>query len=1111
MIMKNTIRRILLPVVCSLLTVSVMAQASRTVKGTVVDELGEPIIGATVQVVGTTTGTITDIDGNYSIQAPEKSTLKVMFLGYISETVPCDTKQVILKEDAQQLEDVVVVGYGVQKKAHLTGAVATVQMDDIQDLSSGGLASTLSGMVNGVSVSGGDARPGENATIKIRDTNSLGDVGVTAQEPLYVIDGYIYPNDVKVGNTTENLGATAFNNLDPSVIESISVLKDAAAAVYGARAANGVILVTTKKGKEGAPKISYSGSVGVTDEVARPKMLSAYNYGRLWNAVAASDPKSTTLNRKTDLFQADELAAMQSLNYDLLDKYWSSAFTMKHSVNVSGATDRASYFAGISYFDQDGNLGRLDYSRWNYRAGVDVKLGKWIKANLTVSGDNGTKNTPLVKVGGTSSEKDYNLLLTHPYYIPEEVDGNPIASYGPTNSAVNSDQYYSFNTLQDNGDYSKTVTNNTTFSGSLDFDFGFWKPLKGLTARFTYSKSINNTKTNQYGTDYTIYTLQNRYGTGSHMYTPTGSGNGDDVVLAVDNFTAMTISNGSPSFLSRNSNRTDNYQINFNVSYNRDFDKHHVGALFSIERSEAENEYLYGYVSDPYPFTTGQSNSAEANTKTVTFTRAESGTLSYIGRLNYAYADKYLLEFLLRSDASTKFAPENYWGTFPSASIGWVLSKESWLADRPGIDYLKLRASFGLTGRDNTAAWQWMQVYAQDANRGPAFGTGTSEETMNRITINKNNSAVNRDVHWDKSYKGNIGIDFNTFQNRLGINIDAYYTWNREMLLNLNKSVSTVIGTQSAALNVGEMDNYGIELSLNWKDRIGKDWKYKIGINTGYSDNKVLNIDWATEYIYRQMQKDKRSDVGLWGLQCLGMFRSYQDIDEYFDRYGITSYLGMSKDQVKPGMLIYKDVRGPQQADGSYAAPDGIVDRDNDQVQISTRSSNPWGFTTNFSLEWKSLSVTGQVSASWGSYTTLPSSALKPGDGLDYTNMPSFWNVDNMYSYQDVYDASGNVVVYGNREAKYPNLAYSSVNAATSTFWRISNTDVRLNRLTLAYSLPKDWVKKIGVDGIRINVTGQNLISFYNPYPDHFTDKMAGGYGSYPNLRKWTFGLSLSF
>ena len=175
-----------------------------------------------------------------------------------------------------------------------------------------------------------------------------------------------------MGNVTENLGATAFNNLDPSVIESISVLKDAAAAVYGARAANGVVLVTTKKGNLGAPKISYSGTFGITDEVSRAKMLNAYQYGKLWNAVRAADPTDTSINPLTDLFQADELSTMRGLNYDLLDKYWKAAFTQQHSVNLSGATERASYFAGISFFDQDGNLGKLDYNRWNYRAGVDA-------------------------------------------------------------------------------------------------------------------------------------------------------------------------------------------------------------------------------------------------------------------------------------------------------------------------------------------------------------------------------------------------------------------------------------------------------------------------------------------------------------------------------------------------------------------------------------------------------------------------------------------------------------------------------------------------------------------------------------------------------------------
>jgi TonB-linked SusC/RagA family outer membrane protein len=396
-----------LALMCSM---SALAQ-NKVVKGQVVDENGEPIIGATVSVAGEKgKGTITDLNGNYTISVPGNAKVTVTYVGYLPQTISPGGK-LQLKADSQNLNEVVVVGYGSQKKAHLTGSVATVPVDEIQDLANGGLAASLSGLVNGLSVSGGDARPGENARIYIRDTNSLGDVGSTAQQPLFVIDGYIYPNDVKVGNSSQNLGAEAFNNLDPSEVESISVLKDASAAVYGARAANGVVLVTTKKGKMGAPQVSYSGTFGFTDEFARPKMLSAYNYGRLYDAVAAADPTNTSLNKTTALFQADELEAMKSLNYDLLDKYWETGTTMKHSVNVSGATDKVSYFGGLSYFDQDGNLGRLDYKRWNYRAGIDVKISKWLGANITVSGDYGKKNKPLVKVGGSSAEKDYRWVL----------------------------------------------------------------------------------------------------------------------------------------------------------------------------------------------------------------------------------------------------------------------------------------------------------------------------------------------------------------------------------------------------------------------------------------------------------------------------------------------------------------------------------------------------------------------------------------------------------------------------------------------------------------------------------------------------------------------------
>ena len=1108
--MKKYIKTLCLSLML-MFSASAMAQ-NQTVSGTVLDELGEPVIGATVTVEGTKTATVTDLDGNYKIQAPKGAKVVISYIGYMPMTVaPGGT--VKLQEDKQTLEEVVVVGYGTQKKAHLTGSVASVEVDDIQDLANGGLASSLGGLVNGLSVSGGDSRPGENARLSIRDVGSMGDIGSTAQQPLFVIDGYIYPNDVKVGNSYQNLGAEAFNNLDPSEVESISVLKDASAAVYGARAANGVILVTTKKGKVGAPSISYSGSVGITTEVARPSMLSSYDYGRLFNAITAADPTNTSLNHKTALFQADELEAMKSLSYDLLDKYWKTGYTTRHAINISGATDRVSYFAGVTYFKQDGNLGKLDYDRWNYRAGIDVKISDYLSANLTVSGDYGKKNTPLVKVGGSGNEKDYNLLLTRPRYIPEEVDGNYIPAYGVSGGQKNQNQLYNFDVLQNNGDYSRNMTNNSSINASISYDFGWSKILKGLKLKFSYSKSINNDKTNQYGSSFTLYSMNRRYGSGEHLYTPTSGDDSSFDYLATTNFNAINTSNGN--MLYRTTNRTDNYQINFTAQYGREFGRHSVNALFSIEKSEAENEYLMGQRENPYPFTTGQSNSADGEMTTV-FTRSESGTLSYIGRINYAYADRYLFEFLLRSDASTKFAPKNYWGTFPAISAGWVISEEPWWQNIKAVkwvDFLKIRASWGLTGRDNLAAWQWMQIYAQDANRGVIFGSGSSTDSSNRITINKNNSAINEDVHWDKSYKTNIGLDFQVLNRRLAITVDYYKERNREMLLNLNQEIPTTIGTQSASTNLGEMNSWGWEFSFTWRDKIGKDFKYRIGLNTGFRDNEVLLMDWEKEYIYRQIRPGSRTDIGTWGMQCIGMFRSFQDIEEYFEKYNITSYMGMTKDKVRPGMLIYKDVRGAYDATtGTYAGPDGVVDQANDQVCLSNRS-NPYGMTLNLHADWKGISLTAQLGASWGGYTTLPAAAIGVASAanIEYYNMPSFWNPDNMYAYQDVYDGSGNLVVKQNREAQYPNLAYQSVNAVASNFWRVSAASVRLSRLTLAYQLPKEWFKSIGIKNVRINVTGQNLINFYNPYPEKFTSPMAGTYGAYPTLRKWDIGLNVSF
>ena len=1101
---KNFIYSFCLSLLMVFATLSAWAQ--QTVQGTVVDEAGEPVVGASVVVKGTTIGTTTNVDGVFQLAVPQGGELQISFIGYITEEITdmAAAKNVVLREDKQQIEEVVVVGYGVQKKAHLTGSVASVPMDEIADISTGNLGSALSGMINGVSVNGGETRPGSEATIYIRN-NGTSISG--SQQPLYVIDGFI-------------LDASAFNNLDPSSVESISVLKDASAAVYGSRAAGGVILVTTKKGKLGAPKITYNGTVGITDAVSTPKMLSGYQYGKLWNAVRYADPTEIDRTPTFDLFQADELEAMKRLNYNLLDKYWKAAVTHQHSVNLSGATEAASYFASISYFNQDGNLGKLDYDRWNFRAGVDLKVTPYLKASLSVSGDYGKRNQPLMKVQNTSSERDYMMLLAHPYYIPEEVGGHYMAAYGISNEEVAAVQNYNYAYLQQSSDYQRSMTQNTYINGAVEYNFGWSRILKGLNLRLSYSKAISTTKGNELGTSFNLYKLTTRTGSGQHLYTPLPGSEDyyNDVILANSNFAyahgGSAISNGTDGgYIQRTMSRSDNYQMNFTASYARDFGKHSVSALFSVEKTESENEDLLGQGVKPYIFTNGQSNSLQGTTSS-RWGRSESGTLSYVGRVNYAYDDKYLLEFLIRSDASTKFAPENYWGFFPSLSAGWVISKENWFADNvKWIDFLKLRASFGLTGRDNISAWQWLQTYSQKDDKGAIFGTDLNSPAGTHF---ERGSAVNRNVHWDKSYKGNIGIDWNVLNNRLGFTIEGYYTWDREMLMKYSGSVPGTVGASSADQNWGKMDSYGVEFAATWRDRIGKDFKYRIGLNTGYSDNKVLLMDWPTSNTYRSVYKGHRTDMGTWGLQAMGIFKSFQEIEEYFEKYNITSYLGKTKDEMRPGMLIYKDIRSARQADGTYLGPDGNINENDDLVRLSNRS-NPYHFTLNLNAEWKGLEVTAQIGAQWGGYSTIPSAALNPGDGtnngwktLEYINMPSIWNPDNMFVYEDIYDGAGNLVVAQNRDGSMPNLRYADVNSKVSTFWRVSGTRVTLNRLTLAYSLPQKWTSKIGISNVRVNITGQNLLSFYNPYPDNFIDPMMS-YGSYPTLRKFTIGLNVTF
>ena len=1084
-------------------TLSAYAQNTRTVTGTVMDDLGEPIIGAAVKVVDSPVGTVTDIDGKFSLSVKEGSKLTISFIGYISQTITnLNNPKIVLMEDVAKLDEVVVVGYGTQKMKNVTGAIETLSTDEIKDLSVGSLGDALSGMMSGLHVSSGGGRPGSTPSLQIRQSSINTSVTPTSTRggdadpsPLYVIDDFI---------STEE----AFNNLDVSEVESITVLKDASAAVYGARAAYGVILVKTKRGKVGTPSISYNGQFGFTDALKLPKMLSAYDYGRIYNAARAAGTSTSDTesdNLRTQYFQTDELDTMRGLNYDLVDKEWSAAWTQRHSLNINGGTDKATYFAGASYFSQEGNMGRLDYDRWNFRAGVNANIGKWTKASFQISGDMGEQNNARNGISGGGTDADFNSLMTHLPFVPDYIGGRPVVYTGMQNVSSNltAVQLYNFRAVQNSPDNTENQTNNMSINGSLEHDFGWFKWTKGLKLKASYSRNIVNGKSNNIGTKINVYRLLNRGGSGGHLYT------GDDIDLDESNFGTFTLDNGN--LLTRTMNKTDSYQMNLTLSYARQFGLHNVSGLFSIEKAESEYEYVTGNITDPFSFTDGQSNStATGATQTTTFSRTESGMLSYIGRLNYSYADKYLFEFLLRSDASTKFAPENYWGMFPSWSAGWVMSEESWFnKEKLGIDFLKIRGSFGILGRDNIQPWLWTQLYSRNADKGPVFGT--SSNTSSGASFQMPQRGVNRDVHWDKTYKTNLGIDVRMLDNRFGITLDAYYDMGRELFTTFTGTsfYPTTVGTQATPENFGEVDTYGVELTLNWKDKIGKDFSYWVKLTTGYSDNKIKEAGFQATPGFDDIVRGERSDRGVWGYECLGMFRSYQEIEEYFATNNITSYLGNSKENIHPGTLIYRDVRGQRNADGSYGEKDGVID-ENDYVKISHRANNPYGLTMNFGASYKNFSFSAQFGASWGAYALMQTNLRQESySNMEYKNVSAIWK--DMYVYEDVLDASGNVTAAMNRNAKYPNLKYSAINGQASTFWKVSAANIRLRNLTVAYSLPKEWMKPLGISSCRLNLTCQNLLSFYNPYDGGVWDTWAGTCGNYPNLRKFTLGVNVSF
>ncbi|NDV83297.1 SusC/RagA family TonB-linked outer membrane protein [Bacteroides sp. 51] len=1121
-------------------------QQNRAVKGTVVDETGEPIIGANVKVVGTTVGSITDLDGQFNLSVPTNGKIEISFIGYATQvvTVPANgVVKVIMAEDSKLLEEVVIVGYGAQRVKDLTGAASVVKMDEIADLPGASIVDALAGQVVGLNVSQSNGRPGSTGTFTVRSPAPKL-TGAVEFGPLIVID------DVVQVDALGNPDMTTFNMLDHSEIESMTVLKDASAAVYGSRASNGVILVKTKRGQVGAPKITYSGKLDFADAVSHMKTMSAYETGvftnRMFRQVKANGGTDYTNYSYSDA----ELEAMKGLNYNWLDKAWDSSLSHRHSLTVSGGADKVTFFAGLTYQKQETNLGSVqDYDKWTFRAGGEMKVASGLKLSASIAGYNNEKVSAKEQAKFTSgpwgnqpASQDYAILRHMPKYIPISVDveqengtmknfyTSPWLGPHSVNTSNNnnvSTNYPIWNFFANEASKARKEEEENGYNAnfSLIYDVPF---VKGLSMKATYALSYTNSLLHDVGDYYTLARATNTNTDGNHLINP--------------NTTYDYISYGRSSNID-NQPRV-NYkkptrkseQMNFMITYDGSFGEHDISATAVVERGEASGNGLELLYKGPWDSYNGVSSSAGIISTGGTdnqFTRSESGTLSYIGRVNYKYSNRYLAQFLIRSDASTKFAPENYWGTFPTGSLGWVASEEKFFKNSKiskYVDYFKIRASLGKTGKDNVAAWSWMPAFDVSTTSGLGFGSLDGQPTFGAVF--KNNGVFNRNIKWDTTIKQNYGIDVNLLDNRLSLSVDYFYDKTKDLLMQVTADAENdpvYRGAGVPMINYGKSDAWGWEFSVKWTDKINQSllpsWgaiRYGIGMDYSISWNKlVLGEEWVFDYpaeMDEAMRTGHKGPDHEWGFRTWkhtskgdGMLRTQDDIDKYWQYLTDLAtaagtnpnYLGVtSKDNMRLGMLAYEDVHGDiDVANQTIAGPNGVISADHGEDYIKLANDRRHNINTKLSAQWGNLSFGAQISTSWGGYSAINDASTYQSIGTGNDNM--IWA---QYAYvTDMFDPEDNP------NGKYPSMAVSNAWNRRSDFWKVSTFRMYVRNMTLAYALPKELTQKINIDKMQFTLTGNNLWDFYNPYPKKFRNMYDSSKSGYPTLRTWTLGVNLTF
>ncbi|MGN7788097.1 SusC/RagA family TonB-linked outer membrane protein [Niabella sp. 22666] len=1108
---KHVLRFAFLFVLPLLVTMTAAAQ-TRTVTGTVVDDSTKaPIPGVTIKVKDGPQTAITNDQGAFTLNVPATgAVLQYSHINYEFGEIPVKLEgpmNISMKRMENSLDDVVVVGYGTQKQKNLTGSMVTVDLKKLTEIPAASLSELLRGQVPGLNVTGGAQRPGAMASLNIRQQFNLAkDGGNTV--PLVVIDDIIQVDPQTGLNSLDR-----FNQLDLSEVESITVVKDASAAIYGSRGSQGAVIVKTKRGKAGAPKISYNAKFQRNDAVSHGKVMNAREYGEYANKFGRA-----VGNWTPDYFFSDaELAAMDTTNYDWLGNDWRAANAMQHSLDVSGGSERATYFTGASFYTQGANLGNQDFKRWTYRAGTDVKVLNGLRLGATVAASNTNTEQSFTKINFSDGfavggeQNDYSVLLHMPKYIPWVYNINGVDQYvspalGPNKlgniSGSGSLSNWNYYALLNNGSKTAEKQFNYNVNFNLQYDIPF---VKGLSVKLNYGLSqlsLDNEQ-NQFPFAMVRDSLGNK--ANQHLY------NGSTVWSA-------PVLNKSGSRVQYRNNTSKNEQSNFFINYDRQFGDHNVSAMASVEKSTNNfTDRIQIYENPDASIYNGTSVSAGTLNASNTITYLYGGgTLSYFGRFSYNYKSKYLFQFVYRTDASTNFAPENYWGSFPAASVGWVISDESFFKNNINwANYLKIRANVGKTGNNNTKPWQWLQLYNTSLDKGFGFGSNGG------LYVTGLTPAVtpNRAVTWDNTLQRNFGLDMSFLNRRLSVTFDQYFNSSTDQLTapGVTLGFPITVGGALASQNYSGTNWWGSELSLTWRDNVG-DFNYSVGINTGLNNYKTTKyFDQAFDYPSITTTRTEVGNYGIvpvWGFRTWkgtsggdGILRTNEDIDSYWQYLtdnataaGTTPrFLDFtSKASLKKGMLVYEDVAGQLNAgDKTIAGPNGQIIAEQDYIKLK-KSNRTYGLTTNISLGWKGISLLTQISTSWGGVNYLDYVSQGTSSANAIWSQPIYLT--------DMYDSTSNP------NGKYPNIVYrSNFGGTTSDFFLLPSFRMFVRNLSLGYTLPADWIKPIGIQNARVYLTGNNLWDFYNPYPKKYRNMYDDPKVGYPTLRTWALGLSVGF